>query len=365
MVRLVVDAPGGSYPVLIGGDAVRDLRTIAKRLDPSGIAIVTDTNVRPWARRVAKGLKSTRVKTSIHVLRPGERSKSISTLTEVLRFFERSRIDRSGCVIAVGGGTVGDVAGFAAATWQRGIRLVAVPTTLLAMVDSSIGGKTGVNGVRSKNAIGAFWQPSAVLADLGCLETLPPVQLREAFAEVVKYAVAMDRGLFELLQKNQERLLGGDRKALEQVVAQCVANKALVVARDERDRGPRAILNYGHTAGHAIEAASGFRISHGRAVAFGMRVAARIALALDLCGPRLVEAQDEMLSAYGLPDRAPRLDVDRVLDAMSRDKKARGGRIAWVLPRRIGHAEPGHDVPQALVRRVVRKALAAGRAQGA
>jgi 3-dehydroquinate synthase len=253
---------------------------------------------------------------------------------------------------------VGDLAGFAASVWLRGIRLVAVPTTLLAMVDSSIGGKTGVNGTRSKNAIGTFWPPSAVVADVACLETLPPPAYRDAFAEVVKYGVAMDRGIFELLQEERPRLLGGDRRVLERVVFRCVTAKALVVARDERERGPRAILNYGHTAGHALEAATGFRISHGRAVAFGMRVAAKVALSLELCGPRLVEAQDELLTAYGLPDRAPAADPARVLAAIEHDKKARRGRVAWVMPRRLGHAEPGHVVPAGVVRRIVRKALA-------
>jgi 3-dehydroquinate synthase len=358
VVRLIVDAARGSYPVIIGTEVHRELRGVVRRLEPTSAVIVTDSNVRPWARKVAKAIKPGGVKPSIHVVPAGERSKSMSALHDVLAFLERQKVDRGGLVIAVGGGTVGDLAGFAASIWLRGIRLVAVPTTLLAMVDSSIGGKTGVNGTRSKNAIGTFWPPSAVVADMACLETLPSVNYRDAFAEVVKYGVAMDRGIFELLQNERTRLLAGDRRVLERVVFRCVTAKALVVARDERERGPRAILNYGHTAGHALEAATGFRISHGRAVAFGMRVAAKIAQAMELCGPRLVEAQDELLTEYGLTDRAPAADAARVLAAISRDKKARRGRVAWVMPRRLGHAEPGHDVPSTLVRRYVRKALA-------
>ena len=358
MVRLIIEAPAGSYPVVIGSNINRELRAAVSRLDPTAAAIVTDRNVLPWAKKVARTVKRAGVKTPIHVIRPGERSKSLSALGEVLAFLERQRVDRGGCVIAVGGGTVGDIAGFAASIWQRGIRVVQVPTTLLAMVDSSIGGKTGVNGRRSKNAIGTFWQPAAVVTDLAFLSTLPPVDYRDAFAEVVKYAVAMDHSLFELLLKNRERLVARDSAALERVVFQCVMAKALVVAKDEREQGPRAILNYGHTAGHALEAASGFRISHGRAVAFGMRAAARIALAMDLCGKRLVESQDAMLTAYGLPERAPRVDLAKVLAAIPRDKKARRGKVAWVMPRRLGHAEPGHAVPPAIVRRVLRKALA-------
>ncbi|HEV2034004.1 MAG TPA: 3-dehydroquinate synthase [Candidatus Dormibacteraeota bacterium] len=358
MVCLIIEVPSGTYPVVIGSNLNRELRSVVARLDPTIAAIVTDRNVLPLAKKVAKAVKRAGVKTPIHVIPAGERSKSMAAFGDVLAFLERERVDRSGAVIAVGGGMVGDLAGFAAATWQRGIRLVAVPTTLLAMVDSSIGGKTGVNGRRAKNAIGAFWQPSAVVVDLDSLETLPRVNYREAFAEVVKYAVAMDHSLFEILKKDRERLVAADRNALEAVVFQCVTAKALIVARDERERGPRAILNYGHTVGHALEVASGFRISHGRAVAFGMRVAAKIAQSMDLCSKRLVETQDSMLTAFGLPDWEPRVDAAKVLAAIPRDKKARRGKVAWVLPRRLGHAEPGHIVPSALVRRIVRGAVA-------
>ncbi len=358
MVRLILDSASGGYPVLIGAGLNRELRSVITRLDPTGAAIVTDTNVRPYAVKVAKAIKRAGLKTSIHAVPASERSKSLSQLQDVLGFLERNQIDRGGCVIAVGGGTVGDLAGFAAAVWLRGVRLVAVPTTLLAMVDSSIGGKTGINGRRSKNAVGAFWQPSAVIADLATIETLPAPAYRDSFAEVVKYAVAMDRGLFDLLQRNSPRLIERDTSMLERVVFRCVAAKALVVAKDERDRGPRAILNYGHTAGHALEAATGFRITHGRAVAFGMRVAAQIAFAMELCSKRVVESQDALLEAFGLPDRAPHVAPKRVLTAIALDKKARRGKVAWVMPRRIGHAEIGHTVPGALVRRIVTRALA-------
>jgi 3-dehydroquinate synthase len=358
VVRLILDSSAGSYPVLIGSNLNRELRNVITRLDPTGAAIITDTNVRPWAVKVAKAIKRAGLRTSILAVPASERSKSMVQLQHVLGFLERQKIDRGGCVIAVGGGTVGDLAGLAAAMWQRGVRLVAVPTTLLAMVDSSIGGKTGVNGMRSKNAIGAFWQPSAVVSDIAAVETLPEPSFRDAFAEVVKYAVAMDRGLFDVLQRNGPRLLERDRSMLERVVFRCVAAKALVVAKDERDRGPRAILNYGHTAGHALEAATGFRVTHGRAVAFGMRVAGRIALAMDLCSKRLVDSQDELLEAFGLPDRPFHADPKRVLAALALDKKARRGKVAWVMPRRMGRAEIGHVVPGTLVRRVIMRSLA-------
>src|SRR5260370_6277703 len=252
----------------------------------------------------------------------------MTDVSAVLSYFQRQNVDHRRQVIAVRVGTVSVLAGFGPSFKLRGFRLVGVPTTLLAMVDSSIGGKTGVNGMRSKNAIGTFWPPSAVGADMACLETRAQVNYRDAFAEVVKYGVAMDRGIFELLQQESPRLVEGDRRILERVVFRCVTAKALVVARDERERGPRAILNYGHTAGHALEAATRFRVSHGRAVAFGIRVAARVALALELCRPRLVEAQDALLTEFGLPDRAPAADPARVLAAISHDKKDRRGKRA-------------------------------------
>src|SRR5256886_16352279 len=320
------------------------------RLDRASAVIVSDSNVRPVARAVAKILKGSRVKSAIYAVPATERSKSMMTLGSLLAFLERMRLDRGGVVVAVGGGTVGDLAGMAAATWLRGVRLVAVPTTLLAMVDSSIGGKTGVNGMRMKNAIGTFWQPSAVISDLDSLATLPRSRYREAFAEVVKYAVAMDRGLFDVLHNDAARLLARDTDALESVIMSCATAKALVVARDERDHGPRALLNYGHTAAHALEATSHFRVSHGRAVAFGMRVAARVALTLDLCTDRLVNAQDEMLNTYGLPESTPSAPLDRMLAMIATDKKARRGRAAWGLPRRVGYAGTGRVVPRGVGR---------------
>jgi 3-dehydroquinate synthase len=357
VARLIVDTPGGTYPVHIGRGVLKELRRTMARLEPTGAVVVADAGVRPIANAVAKHLKAARVKNAIYLVPGGERSKSLTGLAGLFAFLERQRLDRGGCIVAVGGGSVGDLAGMAASTWLRGIRYVEVPTTLLAMVDSSIGGKTGVNGVRMKNAIGTFWQPSAVVSDLACLDTLPRNRYREAFAEVVKYAVAMDRGLFDVLRRESDRLIAGDPDALENVIQSCATAKALVVARDERDRGPRAILNYGHTAAHALETASRFRISHGRAVAFGMRVAAEISFDLGLCSQRLVEAQDELLAAYGLRDEHPRVLLDRMMAAIPTDKKARRGRVAWVLPRRIGHAVIGQDVPARLVRRVLRRAI--------
>ena len=274
----------------------------------------------------------------------GEAAKTWAGVERVLAELERQRVGRDGTVVAVGGGTVGDLAGFAASIWQRGVAVVQVPTTLLAMVDSSIGGKTGVNTAAAKNAVGTFWQPRAVLADTRFLATLPEPELANGWAEVVKYAMTLDPGLAGV---------GGAEEAVERSV-RC---KAAVVAADEREEGPREVLNYGHTAGHALEAVTGFAIPHGRAVAWGMRVAARLSTELGLCDPGLEAEQDALLARHGLPGPRPDADPAAVLEATLADKKARGGEPRWVLLRGRGRAETGHRVPAEAVARALTEIL--------
>lgn len=280
------------------------------------------------------------------VLPGGEAVKSWARLREVVEFLEASGLRRDGCVVAVGGGTVGDLVGFAAAIWQRGIAHLQVPTTLLAMVDSALGGKTAIDTSQTKNAVGAFWQPAAVVADLDYLESLPQAQLRSGLAEVVKYAVAMDADLAGILDR--------EPAVSESVIARCARLKGAVVAEDERElTGRRAVLNYGHTAGHAVEVASGYSVLHGEAVAFGMRVAARIGQRLGTCGPEVAGATDELLAKLEIPGDSPVRDVKALLAALPQDKKSAGGRVRWVLPREVGRAEPGWDVPDDLVRELL------------
>ncbi|MGH7910539.1 MAG: 3-dehydroquinate synthase [Candidatus Dormibacteraceae bacterium] len=270
---------------------------------------------------------------------------------------EREHLDRRGLVLALGGGTVGDLAGFAAAVWLRGIRWVGVPTTLLAMVDSSIGGKTGLNTRLTKNGVGAFWQPAAVVSDLATLATLPEGEVASAFGEIVKYGVAMDATLASRLLDEAAQLRDRAAVPLEQVVDRCVELKAEVIGADERESGGRAILNYGHTVGHAIEAASGYRAVHGRAISQGMRVAARLAVARGLCDPSVVETQESLLRAFRLPGPLPQVTADQVLAALPRDKKATRGRIGWVLPRRLGRCQVGVPVPPDVVEQQVREVI--------
>jgi 3-dehydroquinate synthase len=277
----------------------------------------------------------------------------MSALARVLEWLESLGLDRAGLVIALGGGTVGDLAGFAAAVWLRGVRCLQVPTTLLAMVDSSVGGKTGINTERTKNAVGAFWQPVAVVSDLATLATLPQAEYLAAFGEIVKYGVAMDAGLAGVLARSAPELAAREAGLLRDVVATCVRAKAEVVAADERDQGLRAILNYGHSAGHALEVVSAYGVAHGRAVAFGMRVAARASARMGLCEASVVAEQDALLEAFGLPGPLPDIDPEALLAALPRDKKARGGMVSWVLPRELGRAEPGHRIDPALLKDVL------------
>jgi 3-dehydroquinate synthase len=237
------------------------------------------------------------------------------------------------------------------------VRYVQVPTTLLAMVDTSEGGKTGVNSARTKNGIGAYWQPTAVVSDVAVLSTLPEEDYRAAFGEIVKYAVAMDRDLGDRLEADLDGLLARSSAALEPVVTRCVELKARVVAADERESGPRQILNYGHTVGHALESATGYAAVHGRAVAFGMEAAARIAAELGLCPPGLVARQDALLEAFALPGPLPAATAAAVLAAVPRDKKSRAGTVRWVLPREMGRAQLGVEVPPEVVASVVRSLL--------
>ena len=358
MARVTVEVPGRAYPVLVGKGALQELPRLVRELGATAAAVVTDSAVaRHWADPVRDGLTSAGVRAVVHAVEPGEQAKTLPVLGGVLDFLEAEAIDRYGVVVALGGGTVGDLAGFAAAVWLRGVRCVQVPTTLLAMVDSSIGGKTGVNSAGTKNAIGAFWQPAAVVADLGVLSTLSEPDYRAAFGEIVKYAVAMDGPLGERLEADRDGLRARSSTALEPVVARCVELKAKVVAADEREAGLRQVLNYGHTIGHAVESASGYTAAHGQAVALGMEAAARIGVAMGLCQPALVARQEALLEAFALPGELPRTTADAVLAAVPRDKKSRAGSVRWVLPREMGRAQVGVEVPNDVVAAVVRSLL--------
>ncbi|MBJ7595035.1 MAG: 3-dehydroquinate synthase [Candidatus Dormibacteraeota bacterium] len=324
------------------------------------VALVADEAVAAVAETVAVQLRRQGLSATVFAVRGGEHAKQWSTAGALLEQCSDAGLDRDDCIIAVGGGSVGDVAGLVAATYLRGIAWVVVPTTLLAMVDSAVGGKTAVNLHRGKNLAGVFWQPRAVLCDPDVLAGLGDRSFRSAFAEIVKSSMVGDGHLAEVVDRRLPAALGRDREALTELIRACCALKAEVVAGDERESGRRAILNYGHTVGHAVEALTGLGagLDHGEAVAFGMRVAGALSVVEAACPAADVRHQDEILDACGLSQR-PRLVAADIADQLGVDKKARGGVARWVLLRGRGEPVTGIVVEPDAVRTALSQALAA------
>ena len=316
------------------------------------VAIVTDSNVGPlYAERVRYA--AAKADRDVHTITipAGEDHKNRQMLEFIYDRMFDCNLDRSSLVIALGGGVPGDVAGFAAATFMRGIRYVQIPTTLLADVDSSVGGKTGINHPRGKNMIGAFHQPSAVLIDPAALRTLPEREIAAGLAEVVKYGVIRDAQFFEYLEQHADAIKDLHPGSIEHVITRCCTIKADVVKADELEGGVRAILNYGHTLGHAIEAATGFsEYRHGEAVSIGMNLAARLAQGLGMIGADVVKRQAELLRRFGLPVDPPKLDAQQIIELLRRDKKARDGRVRFVLPIAMGAVVVSEEVSDAMVK---------------
>ena len=350
-----------SYPIVIEPGCLADLHGCvgpgeASFVRTGHVIIVTDHHVAPhWGPELADPLESCCRVTRITVP-AGERSKSVEQAEHVWQELARAQADRSSVLIALGGGVVGDLAGFAAATYMRGIRFIQVPTSLLAQVDSSVGGKTGINLPRHKNIVGAFWQPQLVWVDPATLATLPEREYRSGLAEVVKYGVILDADFFHHLETAVGALKDRDPASLTSVIRRCCQLKAAVVAEDERETtGRRAILNYGHTFGHAFESVLDYgRILHGEAVAVGMMCAADLAVRLSLVNRAFVDRLGHLLSALELPLRlAHPAPTDRILAAMRGDKKQREGELRFVLPRRMGEVEVVGGVPEPLLREVL------------
>ena len=320
--------------------------------------IVTDRNVRRYADVVREGLTRTGWNCGLSELEPGEKTKSVHNLSTVWDELIAAKADRRTVLIAVGGGVIGDLAGFAAASFVRGLPFVQVPTSLLADVDSSVGGKTGINHPAAKNMLGAFHQPIGVLIDTAVLDTLPAREFAAGLAEVVKYGVILDADFFAFLEQRAEAINRRDPSILRQVIARCCRLKADVVEKDEFERtGLRAVLNYGHTFGHAFEALAGFgEMLHGEAVAIGILYASRLAERLGLIDSAVTSRQEALLSLFGLPTRLPAgwgHSNDAVIDRMKLDKKTLGGQLRFVLPKRMGHVEVVTDVGEADVRAVL------------
>jgi 3-dehydroquinate synthase len=350
---------GRSYDIRIGSVIDTVGATVAETARPSKAFVITDRNVRPlYAKRVLKSLDAAGISHHITAVSPGEKTKSAAWLARVWDDLLSHGCDRKSVVVALGGGVVGDLAGFAAATVLRGISFVQIPTTLLAQVDSSIGGKTGIDRPQGKNLAGAFWQPVAVEIDPSVLESLPDRELRAGLAEVVKAGVIRSEKLFDLIETRAEAILRCDLEVMGEAIEIACKVKAKVVGKDERDvSGERAVLNLGHTVGHALETAAGYdRLLHGEAVALGMVAAGRVALRLGLWSSEEQDRMEKLLGRLGLPLDLHGLDfdADAVMDLMKSDKKAVSGKVYFVLPERIGEASLySEPVDLQLVREVV------------
>ncbi|MCD8322291.1 MAG: 3-dehydroquinate synthase [Oscillospiraceae bacterium] len=322
-----------SYQVHIGQGLLPGLGQRARELCPRAerFVLVTDDSVAPlWGNKALESLRAAGLAGEAYILPHGEASKTAESLITLLDSMTGQRLTRSDCIVALGGGMTGDLTGLAAAVYMRGIDYIQVPTTLLAAVDSSVGGKTAVDLPAGKNLMGAFWQPACVLCDTDTLATLPEDIFTDGCAEVIKYAVLFDEGLFSLLERE------GKNFPRQEVIAQCVRFKRDVVGEDERDSGGRrGLLNLGHTLAHAIEACSDFSVSHGKAVAIGTAVVCRAAGKTDLCAPEVPERVCALLQQFGLPTETD-IPLARLMEPMLSDKKHTGSHINLVVPEKIG-----------------------------
>jgi 3-dehydroquinate synthase len=350
---LNVELGNRSYPILIEGGLLGRPEVFGQHLPSRDVLIVSNTTVAPlYLPRLVRSLGSRR---AVEVLLPdGESHKSLVTAARVMDVLVANRFARDCAVLALGGGVVGDLAGFAAACYQRGVDFVQLPTTLLAQVDSAVGGKTGVNHPGGKNLIGAFYQPRLVVIDTDTLATLPARELRAGLAEVIKYALICDAGLFGWLEEHLESLLAGEKAALTHVIRRSCEIKAAIVGRDEHEHGERALLNLGHTFGHAIEAATAYKEwLHGEAVGAGLVMAAAMSQQSGLMPAADCERVRRLIARAGLPTSIASVSPGVAHDHMAFDKKVLGGRLRLVLLRRIGEALVSADYPQAALERTL------------
>lgn len=357
MLEINVDLGDRSYPIFIGPDLIGRPGLLAPYIRGRQVLVVSNEVVAPlYLDKLCGALPDVDVDTL--VLPDGEQTKSLDTLTHIFDKLIGNRHERSTTVIALGGGVTGDMAGFAAACYQRGVNFIQVPTTLLAQVDSSVGGKTAVNHPRGKNMIGAFYQPQCVVADISALQTLPERELQAGMAEVIKYGLLGNFTFFEWLEVHIDRLMAGDSDKLAEAVKICCEEKARIVAEDEREGGKRALLNLGHTFGHAIEAAMGYGVwLHGEAVATGMVMAADLSWRIGHISQLDALRARQLIEKAGLPVVPPaNMTSEQFMSLMAVDKKVQAGQIRFVLMRALGDAYVDANVDEALLRQT----LAAG-----
>ncbi len=355
MRKLNVALGDRSYPILIDGGLIDRGDLFAAVLKTPKVAVVTNDVVAPlYLERLLNALADQGIACASIVLPDGEAHKNWQTLQRIFDGLLEYHCDRSATIVALGGGVVGDMAGFAAATYQRGINFIQVPTTLLAQVDSSVGGKTAINHPLGKNMIGAFHQPRLVLADTSTLASLPEREFKAGLAEVIKYGLIRETAFFDWLEHNMTRILERDTDALAEAIERSCASKARIVAEDETERGVRALLNLGHTFGHAIEAGMGYGAwLHGEAVAAGMVMAATLSVRLGAMPQDACDRAVALIARAGLPTTGPVMGADRYLELMAHDKKVEAGRLRLILLRDIGDAEifsdvAAHDIAEAI-----------------
>ncbi|MBD2039438.1 3-dehydroquinate synthase [Microcoleus sp. FACHB-672] len=354
-----VNLPQQSYEIAIACGSLGELGAQMQPLQLGKKVLLVSNPVlyRHYGEQVQASLKTAGFEVASCILPAGEQYKTLKSLQKIYDAALENRLERSSTMVALGGGVVGDMTGFAAATWLRGINVVQVPTTLLAMVDASIGGKTGVNHPQGKNLIGAFHQPRLVLIDPDVLKTLPAREFRAGMAEVIKYGVIWDAELFVKLEEckrlDQMRYVSAD--LLLEILSRSCQSKADVVSKDEKESGLRAILNYGHTIGHAVESLTGYKVvNHGEAVGIGMVAASQLAVELQMWDKDCDHRQLALIEKAGLPTQLPApLDIDKILESLQSDKKVKAGKVRFVLPEKIGAATVTDQVPADLIRQVL------------
>ncbi len=355
MKKVNVELGGNSYEVRVGDSLLERVGLWLREKEYSDKAvIITDTTVgNLYADVLGRSLQNADFKVTLLEVPAGEEQKSLETATGLYDKLTDAYAERTTPVLALGGGVIGDLAGFVAATYLRGLPLIQVPTTLLAMVDSSIGGKTAVDRGRLKNIIGMFYQPRLVIADIGTLSTLPENELPNGLAEVIKSAAIRNENLFKFLEINIDKARELYPEVVENMVLETARIKAEIVEKDEKEEGLRGILNYGHTVGHAIEAVSGFRFKHGQSVAIGMMAAAKISSLMGTLEESEVARLEALIKQAGLPTEMPGIDKEAVMQAMQHDKKVRNDKIRFVLLKSIGEAFISDEVDPAQVREVL------------
>jgi shikimate kinase/3-dehydroquinate synthase len=355
MQTLTVGLGERSYPIRIGNGLLDQAGLLQSVVPRKRVAIVSNTTVAPlYLETLQRTLHSVGISSVGIILPDGEAYKNADTLNLIYDGLLTNRCERSTPLIALGGGVIGDMTGYAAATYLRGVPFIQIPTTLLAQVDSSVGGKTGINHPLGKNMIGAFYQPQLVLADIDTLNTLPDNELAAGLAEVIKYGLIRDLPFLEWLEHNMDKLLARDASALQYAIVRSCKNKAEVVAADERESGERALLNLGHTFGHAIESGVGYgNWLHGEGVAAGTIMAADLSQRLGWINEQDVGRIRKLFEQAGLPVIAPDLGVDKYLELMGLDKKVEGGKMRFILLKQIGHAVVYGEVPTSLLRQTL------------